>query len=378
LPPASYAPIDPVSYATPASYAAPFTHTTQPGDTSPPSTESPHSYGHGASPTYPPPAVDPYENAPVAAWGSSFEPTRTDASRDEPVLPAGQPREGNWKVLKIVSGVLTFTLVACLALIVKGGFANVFNGFAADSPTYPTTAPSSGVSATGTAKTAPTGPFQDTPAERYPQGEAGITLPAATAVPGFTAAQVGAKLQQVRQALIAARLDSTMVVSRDPSTLLGQLSVQSSKEIKPYFDKKDFFGFASQVAPGFTLTADPIRVSGEVTFRGSTENGVRLLEVVTNFVWVYPFSGELEQPGDHLVVVHDEVHWNIPVESDVDKPYRGLRLSSWDGFASNMDCALLKDSLLGLGKPKLVAAGATADDNSAFDPSRSLNIASTC
>jgi hypothetical protein len=324
--------------------------------------------------------VDPYETAtaPVAAWGSSFEPTRTEAPRDEPVRPAGPPPEGDWKVLKIVSGVLTFTLVACLAVIVKGGFANVFNGFGADSLTYPTAAAPSGVSATSTAKAAPTGPFEDTPAARYPEGEAGITLPAAAAVPGFTAAQVGAKLQQVKRALIAARLDSTMVVSQDPSTLLGQLSVESNKQIKPYFDKKDFFGFASQIAPGFTLTGDPIRVSGRVTFRGSTENGVRLLEVITNFVWVYPFSGELEQPGDHLVVVHDEVRWDIPVEADVDKSYRGLRLSGWDGFASNMDCDLLKDSLLGLGKPKLVAAGTTTDDNSAFDPSHSLNVASTC
>jgi hypothetical protein len=25
-----------------------------------------------------------------------------------------------------------------------------------------------------------------------------------------------------------------------------------------------------------------------------------MLEVITNFVWVYLFSGELKEPGDHL------------------------------------------------------------------------------
>jgi hypothetical protein len=93
---------------------------------------------------------------------------------------------------------------------------------------------------------------------------------------------------------------------------------------------------------------------------------------------VYPFAGTLEESGDHLVIVHDQVTWAIPVDSDVTKDYRGLRLSSWDAFASNMDCDLLKKSLLALGKPQLVTAGTANEDNSAFDPSRSLDVTNTC
>lgn len=294
--------------------------------------------------------------------------------------PYGQPEPARKRTgLKILGVVLALVLVGGIALVVKGGTGKLFDAVGAGGSGVPSaTAPTGGGSASSAPSAALTGPFQNTPAAAYAEGEAGIALPAGTAIPGFTAAQVDAGLQQVKQALIAARLDPAMLASHDPNALLKLLSPQASKEVKPYFDSQKFFGFATQVAPGYFLTSDKVRVSGQVTFRGSTANSVRLLEVVTNFVWVYPFEGALQEPGDHLVIVHDQVTWAIPVDTDVDKAYRGLRLSGWDGFASNMDCDLLKQSLLALGKPQFVTAGTDADANAAFDPSRSLNVTSTC
>jgi hypothetical protein len=121
-----------------------------------------------------------------------------------------------------------------------------------------------------------------------------------------------------------------------------------------------------------------VRVKGRVTFRATKEDGIRLLEVITNFVWVYPFSGSLSKPGDHLVIVHDEVHWAFPVEADVEKSSRGMWINEAQGYASNIDCALLDQSLLALGKPRLVPGGSAEDDNAAFDPNRSLDIKDTC
>jgi hypothetical protein len=279
--------------------------------------------------------------------------------------------------LKIVGGFLVLLLVSAIAGVVKGGAGKLLDAMGIGGSSYPTATAPAGVSATSEASARPTGPFEGTPAAQYAEGDLGITLPAGTAVPGFTAAQVNTRLQQVKRALVASRLDPAMLMSHDPNPLLKLLSPEAAKEIKSYFDTQKFFGFATQVAPGYTLTADKVRVSGRVTFRGNTSDGVRLLEVITNFVWVYPFAGALREPGDHLVIVHDEVSWAIPVEADVNKNYRGLRVSAWDAFASNMDCDLLKKSLLGLGKPQPVTAS-TADDNSAFDPSRSLNVTSTC
>jgi hypothetical protein len=292
--------------------------------------------------------------------------------------PDFEPHEPKRKGLKILGGVLTLILLAVLAAVVKNGAGGLLGAGGSDPTVHPTATVPSGVSATSSASASLTGPFAGTPAVQFPEGDTGIILPAATAVPGFTDAQVAAGLQQVKRALVAARLDPAMLVSHDSAPLLRLLSPQAGKEIKPYFDKADFFGFATQVAPDHALTSDKVRVTGQITFRGSTEGGIRLLQVVTNFVWVYPFAGTLEESGDHLVIVHDQVTWAIPVDSDVTKDYRGLRLSSWDAFASNMDCDLLKKSLLALGKPQLVTAGTANKDNSAFDPSRSLDVTNTC
>src|SRR5262245_45678613 len=72
---------------------------------------------------------------------------------------------------------------------------------------YPTRALASGPAATSTATSDPSGPFGRTPAASWAEGEAGIALPAATDIEGFTAAEVESALARVRAVLIAARLD---------------------------------------------------------------------------------------------------------------------------------------------------------------------------
>jgi hypothetical protein len=340
---------------------------------SPPSQLAPGQMSAGQGETTQPPWLPQNPGqASVPSWqpdsGRFVDPFRTPADTG----PAPKRRGP-----KILRRVLAFILVAAIAVAVKGG-AKMLDAIGTSKSTFPTATAPSGVSATSAASVVPTGPFEGTPAAQYPEAETGITLPAGTAVPGFTAVQVNARLQQVKQALVASRLDPAMLISRDTTPLLKLLSPEATKQLMPYFNGQNFFGFATQVAPGYSLTTDKVRVSGRVTFRGKTANGVRFLEVTSNFVWVYPFAGALQKSGDHLVIVHDEVTWEIPVDADVDKNYRGLHINGWNGYASNMDCDLLKKSLLALGKPRPGPAGAGEDNNADFDPSRSLDIASTC
>src|SRR5262245_19780176 len=74
---------------------------------------------------------------------------------------------------------------------------------AATPAAYPTESAPSGESIFSTQSAAPTGPFEGTPAETYAKGSDGISLPAANAVTGFTAAQVDKDVKQVRRALLA-------------------------------------------------------------------------------------------------------------------------------------------------------------------------------
>jgi hypothetical protein len=339
---------------------------------SPPSHLAPSQISAGQGQTTPPWSPQNPGQASVPSW-------QPDSGRfiDPFGAPADTGPAPKRRGPKIVRRVLAFILVAAVAVAVKGG-EKMLDAIGTSKSTFPTATAPPGVSATSTASAVPTGPFEGTPAAQYPEAETGVTLPAGTAVPGFTAEQVNARLQQVKQALVASRLDPAMLMSRDTTPLLKLLSPEATKQLTPYFNGQNFFGFATQVAPGYSLTTDKVRVSGRVTFRGKTANGVRFLEIITNFVWVYPFAGALQKPGDHLVIVHDEVTWDIPVDADVDKNHRGLHIDGWNGYASNMDCDLLKKSLLALGKPRLALAGAGEDNKADFDPSRSVDIASTC
>ena len=338
--------------------------------------------GQFPPPDYAPPAAPaPFQGVPTqAAPGYPGYPPPGQATTEvmTPFPPAYQapatpPKSGS-TLLKTVGRIGGVILIGLIILVVRNGLPDFFN----EGTPRPTQAVPSGISATSDGKAAPTAPFEDTPAAEYPEGEAGINLPAATAVSGFSKAQVEAALKKVKQGLIAGRLDPKMLTSHDNSALLKLLAPDAAEGIKEDFAKKNFFVYATQIATGHTLTSDPVRVSGRVTFRAATNDDIRMLEVITNFVWVYPFAGELEEPGDHLVVVHDEITWAFPVDADVEKGSRGMWIYEAQGFASNMDCDLLDQSLVGLGEPMVAGPGAPQDEDAPFDPNGTLDITDTC
>jgi hypothetical protein len=341
------------------------------GQPSYPAPGQPPAYGQPVQPAYGQPGQPPYGQTgqfppPTGAWPAQTHQIEYGPGGYQPVPE--QPRKRS--AAKIVSVLGSVVIIALIIGAIKV-IPTLLN--ASGGTSHPTAAVPSGDSATSTASAAPTQPFQDTPAATYPEGEAGITLPAAKAVTGFNKAQVAAGLEKVKAALIATRLAPKMLVERDNSQLIGMLAQDARTGIRKDFTDGQFFSYATQIAPGFSLTSDKVRVKGRVTFRATKENDIRLLEVITKFVWVYPFSGELKEPGDHLVIVQDEVHWVIPVEADVEKSSRGLWINSAESFASNIDCDLLDKSLLALGKPQYIPGGDTQDDDAMFNPDAAID-----
>lgn len=341
----------PPSFPEPAAYSPP--------DPTPPTQEYPP-----AAPGYPPAAPYPGET-PVASYPGELPPG---------LPPVGAPAKSG-TARKIIIIVIVATVL--LALCCVGGAIAIIAASDSDKSASPTTTHPSGVFATSTATAEASGPFGDSPAANYPKGADGITMPEAKAVTGFTKAEVTAALAKVRDAMIAARLDTRMVVDHDNSKLLGMLAKDSRADIENDFAKQGFFSYASQIAPGFTLdTSETPRVKGRITYRATTESDIRFLEVITNFVWVYPFAGITET--DPLVVVHDEVHWYIPVNEDVEKTTQGLWINEATGYASNIDCDLLDKSLLAPDTSPSVVTGSTEDPDAMFDPDHNLEIEDSC
>jgi hypothetical protein len=221
---------------------------------------------------------------------------------------------------------------AALAVAVSFGASS----FLPDGPSTSRRPP--GIPRTPHGREAVSGPFEGTAAARFPMGLAGIQLPPAAAVDGFTAAQVDDALRTVRLALVAGRLDPEMLVAHEPSRLLGLIDEAQREQARGWFAGGPFANVATWIDPDADLdpTEQP-RVSGRITYAAVEVEGVRALRVTTNFVWVYPFSGAgLAAP---YAAVHDHVDWDFPAG-------HGMRVSAAESYFVSMDCRAATRGLL--------------------------------
>lgn len=263
--------------------------------------------------------------------------------------------------------------VVVLALVVPRLWPSVS---AARSAGHPAATVPEGVTATTSRSAAPTGAFAGTPAAGYPVGAAGITLPKATAVPGFTAAQVRTALKSVREALIAGRLDDAMLTGHDPSRLLALLAPNQRDDVGKWFEDSTFDTVATWIDPAVRLDArERPRVSGRVTYASTTVDGIRTLRVTTNFVWVYAFD-RADRP---LAAAHDEIRWEFPATAHLRADDRGMWIGATKAYTAWVDCAASDRGLLA---PTRRAAAphptSTEDPDALLEADHSLTIEDEC
>lgn len=278
------------------------------------------------------------------------------------------------------------TVVSIVALIAAGylyrdRWLPTVTAAAGPAP-YATQPMPAGIYATSSASAKPAGPFADTPAANWAQGEAGITLPTAGAIGAYSKQQVADSLAQVHKALIAGRLDRKMLVSHDPSAFLGLLSAASRRQIEKWFPD-NFPNVATQIAPGATLAEQEPRVNGRATYRVATDtNGNGYLEIITNYVWAYPFANTNDARSTSVAVVHDEIHWGFYLDSRMSTADRGMWLMDAESYSSNINCAAAKKGFVAPpdepDRNPQPQATSTEDSDAYFQPDHSLEIEDTC
>ncbi|HEX4247673.1 MAG TPA: hypothetical protein VH008_07385 [Pseudonocardia sp.] len=221
-----------------------------------------------------------------------------------------------------------------------------------------------------------TNPYEATPAENFPAGEAGIVLPPAAPVDGMTAEAVGAALDRVRQALIASYLDPRMLTGHNPDAVLSLLAPDSAAIVAPRFAAGGYGTTLVRLTPANRLAAPP-RVSGQLTYQQVDWNGISALDVTSNYVFAYAFG---EPAG--VVVIHSETHWMFPLDTSLRPSSRGMYLGRTSGYWHGMDCAA---SAKGLTAPAPTIdrfADPTYHDpeplDAYFDPNRPVGITSGC
>ncbi|GAA5181796.1 hypothetical protein GCM10023322_17290 [Rugosimonospora acidiphila] len=342
-----------------------------------------------APPGYVPQPAEPAWDPPAPAWPAGPpQPAPPVWDPSAPAWPAGPPeREAPQRVAsgpstglaRVGKIILVRIAVAALAIAAVVAFAVVRGDRGTGVQAFPTTGPTTGARVTNTPRVNPDAPFDGTPAASYPDGAAGLVMPEATAVTGFSRQQVADALAQVRQALIAARLDDRMLTQHDADGFISLFASAERDDLRGQFDDHKFTTYASQIGSGHRLLPTPPRVKGQTTFKATTNsNEVDEIQITTNYVWVYAFDAPASQPGDNLVIVHDNVTWEVPSSAEVSSADRGLWLDQSESYVSNVDCNQFDQGLIAPGVPQPDTGGGSEDPNSMFDPNRSLDIANTC
>ncbi|TNH24229.1 hypothetical protein FHG89_25260 [Micromonospora orduensis] len=234
-----------------------------------------------------------------------------------------------------------FGLVLALLMVVGGAVlvGRVADGVRASATASPTPSPTLPVSRVGE----PRDLFIGTPAASFAAGEKAVRMPAANDSGPFSAKEVSVALESVRKALIKGRLDRSMFVG-DTEPFLALLAPDAREQLRSNFADGSFLRYATRMSSQSEWEPDP-RAAGRISYRATTEeNGVRLLEVTTEFVWAYPFDVNLQAPaGAGLVAIRDRVVWQVPHPDDVQASSRGLWIGSAEAVTWNADCGQLRD-----------------------------------
>ncbi|MEK8107558.1 hypothetical protein NKG94_25120 [Micromonospora sp. M12] len=212
----------------------------------------------------------------------------------------------------------------------------VADGVRTSASASPTPSPTLPVSRVGEARDL----FAGSPAASFAPGAEAVRMPAAKGTGPFTAAQVRTALESVRKALVESRLDTSMFMG-DPEPFLKLLAPDVRERLRSDFTSNTFLRYATRMASPSDWEPGA-RADGRVSYRATEENGIRVLEVSTEFVWAYPFEVDRRAPaGAGLVAFRDRVVWEVPHPDDVPASARGLWVASAKVVTWNADCTQL-------------------------------------
>jgi hypothetical protein len=175
--------------------------------------------------------------------------------------------------------------------------------------------PSAAVVATGP----PTDPFAATSADHWADNAAGIEIPTARPVAGYSAAEVAAAYQTTQKLLIAGYLDRPTLLGGAPTAFAGLLTAAQRKWFVANLDKTGRDSSGDQVstraiitsfAPGSTqLIGSVIKVTGTMSARPGYANGRKALIVEVNYRFVYPVEPP-SAPADWTKIV-TQLHGSV-------------------------------------------------------------------
>ena len=213
-------------------------------------------------------------------------------------------------------------------------------------------------------------PFRGSPAARWENGTAGITVPAAKATGWMTKAEVRQALARTRDFLAASNLDPAVLRGGHPAKAVTLMNPRqedvttfvSTALRTPDKDNDPVLLFSRFDPAQARLVGGVVKALGEMTYR---EGRLGALEVTADVTYVYPVAPA--GGGDEVVrvIVRREtvVSWDDPAKVSTEKGT--FSLLSYKTYLTNGGCGEVTGSF----RPEFGGGGAGADaDGKAVDP----------
>ncbi|MFB8266734.1 hypothetical protein ACFC96_08990 [Streptomyces sp. NPDC055955] len=165
-------------------------------------------------------------------------------------------------------------------------------------------------------------PFKGSPAARWGDGTAGITVPEARATGWMSKAQVSQALDRSRDFLAASSLDSGVLLGQTPEKAIALINPKQ-KDVQDYLatafrapskDADPLLLFSRFAKEKVRLVGDVVKTRGRITFREGKRGAV---EVTTDVTYVYPVAHAAEGRDEVArTIVRREVvmSWDDPAK----------------------------------------------------------------
>ncbi|NUT96123.1 MAG: hypothetical protein HOY78_29255, partial [Saccharothrix sp.] len=220
------------------------------------------------------------------------------------------------------------------------------------------------------------------PAATWADGAAGIVVPEAQPVGEHTAEQVADAYQQVKAAIVAARLDRALVEGHDATTFLGLFAEEHQEWLRERFDgahDPEASAYATRVAKGQHLLPVEPKVSG--TMRAEVGESGELV-VRTNHVFAYAFATALPvvDPMEVVAALRTEAEYAVFSDRRYRPASRGLWLRHVKGFRHSIGCEASKAGFLAPSISEVARSTRRSEHENEyyFDHSRPMATDGTC
>ncbi|PKV95738.1 hypothetical protein ATK30_6666 [Amycolatopsis echigonensis] len=219
-----------------------------------------------------------------------------------------------------------------------------------------------------------TRPFEKTPAQNWPEGIAGLTIPAPAKVGSFSAKQVGDAQEQVKHAVEVAQFDKDVLEGHHPDGYIGLFAPDQRADLQAHVRH-----YAIYLAEGYHLLPVQPRMTGKMTVRPG-ETGELMVHV--SYVVAYAFdpgSRVVEGPADLDPFVRVDTDYIVRSGSGWAPGDRGLWTGAGGSFFTSVACrtAESEDLAPAFSDPNYDAPSVSREPGE-FDPDKPLPTKGNC